>query len=532
MNLEKYMSKKLSSVKQQVKNIGIIDLGSNSIRLLIVHISADGAYNILNRVKHMVRLGENAFETGYLQKEAMQRTLIVLRSFKEMCNNYGIATIVAVSTAAMRDALNANEFRNIVRQEAGIELQTISGKEEARLICLGVSSELTSTHGLRIFMDIGGGSTEVALANSYSHVILESLKLGCVSISNHFLKEYPNQVPLEVFTNICNYVRSKASHTIKRLKKFESIELIGSSGTAIALQNIVQKLQAKKKGSNHLYIEDLYKISEYLCSLTYEERGRLLNVNSKRAEVLVAGMAILITLMEEFNFTQMTVSSRNLQDGILIDYLQRNYYQEYPISTMISTKNVRENSVLQLAKHCHFEEEHARHVAFLTLQIHDSAVDIGLINLDHDARELLYYAALLHDIGTFIAYAKHAVHGAYIIGNTDLLGFTSEEIDFIATLVHMHNLKLSKKIACPIPQNTGLRKNLEFYPLFLGLAENMDRLHSSHVQKSYFMREHQCLKLIIQTDKLNTVEIESVSQLEILLYMMLGEIVTIDHVNV
>ncbi len=507
------------------KLIGIIDLGSNSARLLLVQVSPDGAYSIINRVKHMVRLGENAFAEKRLQEAAMQRTLVVLHSFMEMCQQYGVTEILPIATAAMRDAENATEFLHKVREKTGLELQVISGHEEARLICLGISSGIPSSLGLRVYVDIGGGSTEVAVANSQGTECLDSLKLGCVRLTNHFLNDYPDKVPKHIFAAMCAHVRSKASHTTGRLQHFALSELIGSSGTALALQNIGHRLQYNSppaSDQNTLTLEGLRLAAKHICTLTAEERRKLPGVNVRRAEVLVAGTAILLTLMEDFNFEKMTVSNRNLQDGILMDYLQR-----HPLHTKEAGSSVREKSILQLAKRCQYEMQHAQHVAKLTLQIHDSAVDVGIIRLDHQARELLHYAALLHDIGIFIAYAKHATHGAYIINKSELLGFTEDEIEFMATLVQMHNLKPSRKPCSPIPKGTGLRRHLQFFPLFLALAENMDRLHCNHVQEAHFMRVKDSLSLIVSGKDTSPVEIDAVSLMDNLLLCALEEKVNI-----
>ncbi len=512
-------------VDKKNKVIGIIDLGSNSARLLLVQVAPDGAYSVINRVKHMVRLGENAFETKMLQESAMQRTLIVLHSFMEMCQKYEVSEIFPMATAAMRDANNAIDFLHKVREETGLELQIISGHEEARLICLGVSSGLPASLGLRVYIDIGGGSTEVAVANTQNTECLDSLKVGCVRVTNKFLSEYTDKVPKHIFAAMCTYVRSKASHTTGRLKNYALAELVGSSGTALALQNIGHRLQfgsAPTAEQNTLSIEGLRLAIKHICNLTAEERRHLPGVNTRRAEVLVAGAAILLTLMEDFDFTQLTVSTRNLQDGILMDYLQR-----HSLHTEEVGNSVREKSILQLANRCQYEVEHSRHVANLTLQIHDSAVDVGLIRLDHQARELLHYAALLHDIGIFIAYAKHAVHGAYIINKSELLGFTEDEIEFMATLVQMHNLKLGRKSFSPIPKGQGLRRHLKLFPIFLALAENMDRLHCSHVQETHFARIKEKLSLIISGKNISPVEVDAVSIMDELLQCAVEEKVNI-----
>ncbi len=524
--------------QQESKTIGIIDLGSNSARLLIVKVFENGAYKILNRVKHMVRLGEHAFETNTLQEAAMERTLFVLRSFMEMCEHYAVSEIYPMATAAVRDAHNAAFFLHQVRANTGIDLQVISGQEEARLIWLGVSSGLPASLAMRTYIDIGGGSTEVAVANAHGYQCLDSLKVGCVRLTNLFLHDYPDAVPQQVFAKICSFVRSKLSHTTGRVRHFTPTELIGSSGTAIALQNVGHRLEFGSQPSsdqNILSIEALRRTCQHICKLSSEERRALPGVNTKRADVLVAGAAILLTIMEEFSFSRLVVSTRNLQDGILIDHLQRmrrdqvrqSLAKDNIIEHSVQERSVREQSVFQLAQRCRYEELHSKHMAKLTLELHDSAVDMGIIALDHQARELLYYAALLHDIGIFIAYSKHPAHGAYIIKKTEILGFTDEEVDFMATLVQMHSLKPNKKSFSVIPKTHNLRCHLQYFPLFLSLAENMDRLHCQNVRETHFMRKEGKLTLQIQAKTLSPVEIEAVNTMEPILLLAFGEKVDI-----
>ncbi len=220
----------------------------------------------------------------------------------------------------------------------------------------------------------------------------------------------------------------------------------------------------------------------------------------------MAGSAILLTLMEEFKFAQLTVSNRNLQDGILRDYLQRNQDKQ-------SAQSVREQSVLQLARRCLFEEQHAYHMASLALQMHDSFVDCGLMPLDHQAREILYYAAILHDIGIFTAYSKHAAHGAYLIRNTELLGFTQEEIQFLATLTEYHNIKPSKKYEDFFLNNDPKKTQLRNFILFLSLAENMDRLHCQHVHEAAFTRNDKELVLNVRSKAASPIELDAITNM-------------------
>ena len=220
------------------KAIGIIDLGSNSVRLLLVRVHADGSTTILNQVKHMVRLGEGGFTHNRLQEETMARTIAVLRGLAEMCAVYETTEIIAIATAAVRDAVNGPEFIRRVQEKTGIDFTVVSGREEARLIYLGVSSGLEHSKSLRLFIDIGGGSTELIVGDSQSYVNLDSLKLGCVRLTNLFFEDNKGPVSAYTYAALQRYVRNEALHSFQRIAGFEIPEAVASSGTAQNLAEI------------------------------------------------------------------------------------------------------------------------------------------------------------------------------------------------------------------------------------------------------------------------------------------------------
>lgn len=218
-----------------------------------------------------------------------------------------------------------------------------------------------------------------------------------------------------------------------------------------------------------------------LCSRTLEERKSIPGINPNRADVIIAGAAILQTIMEEQGFESVTISNRNLQNGILVDYLMRTHPQKAG-----SRLSAREESVLQLARFCRFEEKHSRHIAKLALELFDSARAIGLHDAPPVSRELLYYAALLHDIGIFISFANHNAHSHYLIRNTELLGFTEREIELIAALAFFHRKRPSKKIPLFLQLDEGIREEVRLLSLFLTLAERMDKSHRQIIRSARF----------------------------------------------
>ena len=225
--------------------IGIIDLGSNSLRLMLVRVLPDGSHTVLNQVKNMVRLGEGAFETGHLREESMARTINVLRGMAEMCAVYAASEVIAIATAAVRDAVNGPDFMRRVREKTGIDFRVVSGREEARLIYLGVSSGLAHTESLRLFIDIGGGSTELVVGNSEEYRNLDSLKMGCVRLSNLFFDKDSGTISARRYAALQTYIRNNALRSFQRIADFVIEEAVASSGTAQNLAEIAAALDAE-----------------------------------------------------------------------------------------------------------------------------------------------------------------------------------------------------------------------------------------------------------------------------------------------
>lgn len=510
---DREVNQSITNIPEKGKVLGIIDLGSNSARLLLVRILPNGATTVLNRVKHMVRLGENAFQKKLLQDVAMNRTMQVLKAFAAMCKTYKVDECIAIATAAVRDARNGKDFIQKVRVKTGLSFTVISGSEEARLVYLGVSSGLPYTRMLRLFIDIGGGSTELAVANSAEHKNLDSLKLGCVRLTNQFIGEDTGAVSVAQFAEMQAYVRRTASHEFARVKALAPQEVFASSGTAQTLQALAwRKEHGDMPTAENDVLETvaLRRLSQYLCTLSFEERRALPNVRARRADVLVAGASILLTILEELGLEKLRITNRNLQDGILVDYLSKRKGDANEASVI----HVREHSVRQLALRCGVEENHAQHIMRLALHMHDSAVDAGLISLHHSERELLSYAAFLHDIGIFIAFSHHSNHSYYLIRNTELLGFTENEIEFMALLALTHNKPISKKNTLMENWSEDMRKRMRILSLLLALAENMDRLHCQHIEEAEFHVHHDVYTLLVHSDSESPVEKEAVLEME------------------
>ncbi len=468
------------------KTVAFLDLGTNSARLMMVRIEPNQTYTILSDQKEVVRLGEGEFADQCLRPEAMQRAIDVCRRFGGMARAYRAQELVAVATSATREARNQEEFLQRMKQEAGIEMRVISGREEARLIYQGVVSGIHLEGQRSVFLDIGGGSTEVILGGQDDYEYLDSLKLGAIRLTTlFFLPGERAPVAPARYALLQQYVRNAAVLTIQRLKDKRIDQAWGSSGTIENLGDLAMQhfYHRKRNRDDVMRRDELDAVVELLCSLPLEERRKLPGINPRRADIIVAGAAILHTLMHELDLPEIHISSRGLRDGLLVDYLAQHAPEGFV------SLPVRERSVLQLGRACRFDEPHANHVAALTLELWDAAAELGLHNLHTRYRELLRYAALLHDVGTFLAYSSHQAHSYYLIRNSDLLGFNQSEIALMAAAAYFHRKRYpSKKHPQYATLDKKSRRAVRVMSTLLRIAESLDRSHASVVQHVYLER--------------------------------------------
>lgn len=476
---------KNSSVPQNGRVVAFIDIGTNSVRLLVVRLNSNHSYTILTSQKQQVRLGEGEFEQEELQPEAMERVVMVCRRFKDLAGTFSCEEFVAVSTSAMREAENRNVLLNRLRHEAQLDVRVISGREEARLIYMGVASGTHLSDKRAFFIDIGGGSTEFAIGGERQYKYLESVRLGAIRLSNqYFGQEETGPVPAEKYRKIQQHVRSAIVNEVRKIKKIGFDIAIGSSGTIINLAEIASRTlyQNGITREDVLTYRDLKKVVEHLCSLPLDARRKVPGINPERADIIVAGSAILEAIMKELKIEQILITNRGLQDGLLADYISR--MDEFPLLGHLST---RQRSVLQLARSCGINESHARTVTILALELFDSAKSQNLHALRDDERELLEYGAFLHDIGSFISYTNHHAHSFYIVSNAELLGFDHRQIGIIANIAKFHRKRSPhKKIHDMTDLDTRDRDIVKILSMFLRLAESFDRSHAALVRHVRF----------------------------------------------
>jgi len=467
----------------QARTVAFIDIGTNSIRLLLVRLHPNHSYTILTELRQIVRLGEGEFTNQHLQPEAMARTVSVAKQFAELARAHGADEIVAVATAATREAENQDVFVTRLQADAQLDVRVVSGLEEARLIYLGVSHGVHLDDKQALFIDIGGGSTEVIIGSQEQHAYVGSLKLGAVRLTTYFLPEARAPVPLRTYEALQRYVRHHAVRTLREMQAYRIDLAIGSSGTIRSLADVAARHVHKRplQPDDVLIYAHLQQVVRLLAALSLEERRKVPGLNPERADIILAGAAILDAFMQALDLREIHVSERGLREGLLVDYLLK-----HEDAALLAGLSVRARSVLQLGRACQFDEAHARATARLALALFDSGRDAGLHRLGVWERELLEYTALLHHIVAFLTYTDYQVHTHYLIRHANLLGFDQKEIAMMATAALYQRKALPRK---KDPEwaalDTRSQQSVRVLSVFLRLAKHLDRSHAGLVQQAW-----------------------------------------------
>ena len=480
------------------ETVAYIDIGTNSARLMVVRLAPDHSWTVLTMQKETVRLGEGEFrEVRLLRPAAMERATTVCARFADLARAHGATRFVTVATAATREARNAGEFVRSMRETAGLEVHVVSGREEARLVYLGLLSRV-HVEDRALVIDVGGGSTEVAVGDASGADVVESVSLGAIRLATEGPQpDAEGRYTAGAYETLKHRVRIQSQHTLRDVGRPRAAAY-ATSGTAVNLAAVAARLLHERAPGRDepLTFEDLRAVAQRLRALTADERRAVPGLSPARADIIVAGAAILETLMEDLGIERITALDEcGLREGLLLDDLARAGQHELKHGA-----GVRERSVLQLARSTSFDEAHARHVARLALELFDSAGAARLHRLGPEERELLEYAALLHDIGTFLSYARHHQHTYYLIRNADLVGFDQDEVAIMAATAYFH------RKALPAPRFeafSGLdrrsRKVVRRLGAFLRLAEYLDRGHAGAIRHARLRREAGSLILELQT---------------------------------
>ncbi len=465
------------------KRLAAIDVGSNSLHLVIAKVSPDGKFSVLDKMKAPVRLGEGGGKFLHLSDDAISEGVKALKSFAKIAKENNVDAIRAVATSAVREAENKDVFVEKVFNESGINIEVVSGYEESRLIFLGASKSLELEKSKIGLCDIGGGSAELLSANNGELAFATSFKIGAIRMSE---KYFPNEDVNQLQVEDCKeFIRNEiflAAETIKNngFKKF-----VGTSGTIQTLASMVLAMRGEKIPDNlngvTIKRKEIDEITENIIQAkNFSKRAKLPGMDPKRADIIVAGAITFQTILYSLDVKEFVVSNYALREGILIDWIDKQISESSDEIAGYHLGNERLESILITGNKYQFSEIHGTHVCKMALKIYDDLFELH--NLPQEARAYLEAASLLHDIGYFISKSSHHKHSLYLIRHSKMYGFTENELGMIGNTTRYHR-KSHPKITHNDYQGLSIKEKEIVNKLasILRIAEGLDRSHKQIV---------------------------------------------------
>jgi exopolyphosphatase/guanosine-5'-triphosphate,3'-diphosphate pyrophosphatase len=409
----------------EYNTLGAVDLGSNSFHLLIGRVVEDQIYP-LDSLKETVRLASGITEDKRLDAQAQERGIVALRRFSERLAGMPPEAVRVVGTNALRVAKNSAEFLRRAEKTLGFPIEVIPGREEARLIYLGVVHSLPMSGHNRLVIDIGGGSTEFIIGNRMKPKLMESLYMGCVSFTGRYFGD--GRIDKKAFKQAELAAREQVQTLAARFEREGWREAVGSSGTA---RSIADVLQRNGKSDGHIEAAGIAWLREELISAGELRKISIPGLREDRIPVVAGGVAIMSATFAELELRRMTVAEGALRQGVLWDLLGRVHHRD-----------IRDVTVEQFARRYHLDAVQAQRVTSLAQSLMAQLVRED-VNLEA-VRHFIDWAGRLHEIGISIAQGAYHKHSAYILANADMPGFSRQEQAWLSNLVLAQRGKLAK----------------------------------------------------------------------------------------
>jgi exopolyphosphatase/guanosine-5'-triphosphate,3'-diphosphate pyrophosphatase len=463
------------------RKIAAIDIGTNSFHLVVVKVDENGKFEIVDTAKELIRLSEGSTgDIKIIEEDAIIRAISALKKLVGIAKSHE-AELKAVATSAVRESSNKIDFLKRVNKEVGLNIEVISGIEEGRLIYLGVLQSVPIFNKRVLCIDIGGGSTEFVVGYKGKILYANSLKLGAVRLSKKFFPDY--KINDKSISECERWVEGVLFPIARIIKNYKIDLVVGSSGTIMATGIMIKANEEKNTSlailNNYIFTrKKLQKVVEnVLAKKIPEQRKKIKGLDEKRADIIPAGVLLLSKIFDQLNFEEMTISSYALREGIIIDSISNSLQ----LNKKNFSKDIRSESVEQLAKSSKYDYKHCSHVSLLSENLFDQMTQLH--ELEEKYKEYLVVAAKLHDIGFHIAHSKHHKHSQYIIVNSELLGYNENEIRTIACVARYHRKshpKNSHDEFMLLPKSW--REIVLKLSAILRIADAFDRTHNSLVK--------------------------------------------------
>ncbi|MBZ9778494.1 Ppx/GppA family phosphatase [Psychroflexus sp. CAK8W] len=487
-----------SSNSEATKRIAAIDLGTNSFHAVLVDIYPDGSFRTVNKLKEMVVLAEKGLEDR-LSRDAMDRGLEALKRIKFLCDSHHVETILAYATSAIREAENGGDFIKEAKKETGIRIRAISGKMEAELIGIAVRHSIALGKEMVLMADIGGGSVEFIIGNHQKFVYYNSLKLGVARMAAAFVNSDP--IEEKEIKALQKHFKDELAQVLKLAKEHHVKTIIGSSGT---MENMAQMVAYKNSLQAHMSLNELeFSAGDFkdlytnFIKLDKKQRLNKKGLEEKRVDIINPGMVLVNFLVDKLQLETIKISEAALREGMIMNFIT-NKKEQLNLDLVANFKDPRRRSVFDLLRKCNWAEAHSKHVADFALQLFDEFKKE--LKLEDSDRELLEYAALMHDIGYYISYRKHHKHALYLIRYSDLLGFKENEINIMANVARYHRKSTPHKRHKRYRKlSKSNRKRVKKLSAILRIADGLDRSHYQNVQKLEIEHKNKTINLGITT---------------------------------
>lgn len=459
--------------------VGAIDIGTNSVHLLVAEVAPDGDIRIVDSQRRQVELGAGGLDAHHIQDGPFAAGVDALRHFRETCDLLAVEDVVAVATSAVREADNGHAFCDAVRDATGMHVRVIAGGEEARLIYLGARGDLDFSGGRALLVDVGGGSTEFVLCDVEQPLVLESLPLGHIRLADRFLRADPLAESERVAMR--DHVRRLLQPLKARVRPSDLATVVATSGGLRTIARIATAMRGEALPTHghgliagRAEIEELIRTFRTRPSATWD---KIPGFDPKRRRTLPAAAILAREILKAVDKDRYVTSVRSLRDGLLVDWMLR-HRPELALSGSVS--DPRRRSVMAAMERFGADRAHSLHVADLALRLFDALAAVH--RLSADDRRLLEFAALLHDIGHHISTDDHHLHSAYLVRHVRLGGFVAPDIAVLANIVRYHRghrpkVRHAEFGALSHPD----RQRVRVLAGILAIADALDRGHDQSV---------------------------------------------------
>lgn len=516
-----------ASTGMNPNRMAAIDVGSNSLRLIIAELEDDGSYRVLDDEKEITRLGAGLAQTGRISKEAIERSVDTVKRMRDIATGYGVSAVRAVGTAVARDAENAGDLHRALLIGAGVELEIISPEREAQLAFRSVAAAFDLRDQAVAIVDIGGGSTEVVLSSRGLIETVYAIPMGAVRLTDQFGGSADSCGPR--FDEMRGFIRGEIKRIVGK-PPFVPQLMIGTGGT---LTTLAEMLVSQQRGplwaqsdsasvrGHEMQRADLRHLLERLRKMTLAERTRVPGLPAERADIIVAGLVIAECLMKRLGVNRTRVHDRGIRDGLLLEMAEQ--MRGCPESRRTGDAMV---SVQRFAAACRYDHAHCAHVAVLALQVFDQLRAWSVRRgdggekppswapaLTDEARMVLEAAAVLQDVGYHINYTRHHKHSHHLILHADLQGFTSRQTRMIANVARYHRRgepKLKHESFARL--DAADRATVRTLAAILRVAGGLDRAHVQRVNAVRVVLDEKSVRFIAEAGEDPHVELWGASR--------------------